>query len=62
MRRNSWLYISILSLIMALAWVGVSAMSKMREKTVPPDLEKIAAPVDPNIDKQLFERLERKDK
>jgi hypothetical protein len=47
---------------MALAWVGVSAMSKMREKTVPPDLEKIAAPVDPNIDKQLFERLERKDK
>lgn len=61
MRSKNLAYISILSLILALCWLGVTAVSKMREKTTPPDLEKIMVPLNPYLDKEWFISLERRE-
>lgn len=60
-KDRHWLYIAILALILALSWVGVSAWERLRTSTVPPDIEKVASPLDPNIDQSIFSKLsERK--
>lgn len=59
-KNRSWLYISILTLVVALAWVGVSAISHFRKSTVPTDIEKATAPLDPNLDANFFLKLSQK--
>ena len=59
-KNKSWLYISILTLIVALTWVAVSAIGHIRETTVPKDVEQAASPLDPNLDTAFFARLQQK--
>lgn len=55
-----WLYIAILALVIAVIWVAVSAISKLRQKTVPPDIEKAAEPLNPSLDQTIFTKLSRR--
>lgn len=61
MRRNrSWLYLSILTLVVALTWTMVSAISYLRRSTVPSDVEKATAPLDPALDAAFFAKLQQR--
>ena len=62
MRSKNLAFIGILSLVLALVWAGVTAISKMREKTTPADLEKIMTPIDPRLDMEFFSVLEGREK
>lgn len=55
-----WLYIAILSLIVALTWVGVSAVARLRKSTIPEGLEKVMKPLDPTIDTTIFSDLSKR--
>lgn len=56
-KDRRWLYIAILSLVVAVTWVGVSAAARLRKSTVPADLEKVLKPLDPTIDTTVFSDL-----
>ncbi len=58
MRNKSWLYLSILTLIVAITWATVSAVGYFRKTTVSTDVEKAAQPLDPNIDVAIFTKLQ----
>lgn len=61
MRRDrSWLYIAVLTLLVAIIWTGVTAVANIRKSTVPPDLEKAIEPLNPNIDTKIFTILQKK--
>ncbi len=57
MKERTWLHIAILTLITSLIWVSVSIHSTLRKTTVPPDVEKVIAPLDPTIDFELLNSL-----
>lgn len=59
-KNKSWLYISVLTLIVALTWVTVSAVAHFRKSEVAPDVEKISSPLDPAIDTTFFAQLQRR--
>lgn len=59
-KDRGWLYLAILTLVVALTWVAVSAIIRFRQPTVPKDIEKAAAPLDPNLDAAFFTRLQEK--
>ncbi len=59
-KDRRWLYIAILTLVLALCWVGVSAIERLRTSTIPPDIEKIMSPLDPNIDRSIFSKLSQR--
>ena len=54
------MYISILTLVVALTWVAVSAISHFRQSTVPKDVEQAIVPLDPNLNAAFFTKLEQK--
>lgn len=62
MHHKNWLYLAILSLVLAFCWAGVTAISKMREKTTPADLKKIMTPLNPHLDTDLFTKLQEREK
>lgn len=59
-KDRRWLYIAILSLVIATLWAGVSAVARLRNSTIPPDIEKAAKPLDPNIDRSIFTVLSKR--
>jgi hypothetical protein len=59
-KSNSWLYISILLFVIAVIWAGVSAYSQMRKPTIPPDLQKIMEPLDPNLDMTTLQKIKER--
>lgn len=59
-KNKSWLYLTILTLVVALTWVAVSAISHFRQTTIPKDVETAAAPLDPNLDAEFFNSLQQK--
>lgn len=59
-KNRSWLYLTILTLVVALTWVTVSAISHFRQTTIPKDVEVAAAPLDPNLDTDFFNYLQQK--
>ncbi len=61
MRKDKrWIYIAILSVVVAVSWAAVSAVTKLRKSTVPPDIEKVAEPLNPNLDKSIFTILSKR--
>lgn len=61
MKKNkNWLYFSILTLVVAIIWVAVSAVSHFRKSTVPSDVEANIIPLDPTIDMDFMSRLQQK--
>lgn len=61
MRGNrSWLYLAVLTLVVALTWTATSAIGYFRRSTVPQDVEKAAAPLDPDLDTTLFTKLQQR--
>ncbi len=56
-RDKKWLYIAVLALVLAVCWVEVSAVEKLRTSTLPADLEKVMTPLDPNLDQTIFTKL-----
>lgn len=59
-KDKKWLYISILSLIMALVWVGLSAIKHLQKSTISPDVEKVMIPLDPTIDRATLVDLSKR--
>lgn len=59
-RSRSWLYLAILTLVVALTWTATSAISYFRRSTVPQDVEKAAAPLDPSLDGAFFTKLQQR--
>mgnify|MGYP003394139073 CR=1 FL=1 len=60
MKNRSWLYLAILTLVVALTWATVSAISHFRKTTVTSDIEKATAPLDPNLDMAFFTKLKER--
>ncbi len=59
-RDRRWLYIAILSLILAFFWVGVSAAARLRKSTLPEGLDKVMTALDPTIDISIFTDLAKR--
>lgn len=59
-KDNRWLYIAILSFVIALIWVGATIIIKQRKSTIPPDLEKVTQPLDPTIDRSILIKLSKR--
>lgn len=59
-RDKRWLYIAILSFIIAIVWVGVTLAIKQRTSTLPPDLDEVVRPLDPTIDRETLAKLEKR--
>lgn len=61
MRKDKgWLIISILIIVIALTWLGVSAYNTLRKSTVPPDVTVAITPLDPEIDKDIIPLLDKR--
>lgn len=59
-KGKSWLYISILTFLLVAIWAGVSAVAKMRESTISPQIESLMTPLDPKLDKSFFIKLQER--
>lgn len=49
--------IAVLTLIVGLVWIGVTANAALRKSTVAPDVSAVLAPLDPNLDVNVFTKL-----
>ena len=56
-KDKSLLYLAILTFFVALVWVTVSAVASFRKSTIPADVQKVATPLNPDLDRPLFEKL-----
>jgi hypothetical protein len=59
-KKNDWLYIAGLTLLVTVVWVVVSAVGQARRSTVPPDLEQIIQPFDASLDESVLGKLSEK--
>lgn len=59
-KDRKWLYIAILSLVIAVTWVVISAVSRLRQTTIAPDVEKAMTPLNPKIDQTVFDDLQKR--
>ncbi len=58
MRKDRrWIYIGILAVVVATTWIAVSAIAGLRKSTIPSDIEKVAAPLNPDLDRSVFTKL-----
>lgn len=58
MRKNrTMVYLSLLSFLLALVWMGVSVVSTVRKTVIPADIEKVIEPLEVNLDKRLLETI-----
>ncbi len=60
MKKTNSLYLAILTFLLALLWLVTTAWSRLHESTIPPDIEKIAAPLPGPVDKSIFTKLEQR--
>lgn len=60
MKGREWLFIAILAFVIAVVWVTVAAVSRTRQSTIPPDVERIMTPLNPNLDKDFFMKLKER--
>ena len=61
MRKDkSWLVISILVIVMALIWLGISAFQTLRKTTVPPDVTVATTPLNPQINQEILPILDKR--
>lgn len=58
MKSKGWLYLAILSFIVALIWSGVSIVANLRKSTIPSDIQTIMAPINPNLDQTLLQKIQ----
>lgn len=58
MKNKDWLIIAILTFLLAMVWVGVSALAQIRQSAIGADVEKVASPLNPNLDREFFSKLE----
>lgn len=56
-KDKAWIYISLLTLVTALIWLGVSVRATLLKSTVPADTQAIIEPLDPTLDQTVFDNL-----
>ena len=59
-KDRSWLYLALLTFLVAIVWTTVTAVSNIRKSTIPPDIEKIIIPLNPNINRDIFNILQER--
>ena len=59
-KNKAWIFISLLTLLTALIWLGVSVRSTLLKSTVSKDAEKLIAPLDPNLDQNVINDLRKR--
>ncbi len=59
-KDRSWFYIAALTLVLAITWAGMTAWSKNKQSTIPPDIEKIMKPLNPKLDSVILNKLQQK--
>ncbi len=60
MRSKNFLFISVLTLLAAIAWVFFDAYHAYTTNTITPVLEEIALPLTPKIDKAVIQKLKER--
>lgn len=60
MKDRTWLYISLLTLLVAILWIGVSVHSTLRKTTITPDVAEVITPLDPNLDMTVIDSLSQR--
>lgn len=61
-KDKSLLYLAILTFSVALIWVLVSAVASFRKSTIPADVQQVATPLNPDLNRSLFEKLTQRSK
>ncbi|MEN8253274.1 MAG: hypothetical protein ABFQ62_02785 [Patescibacteria group bacterium] len=59
-RRQALMYVMLFSLVTIVIWAVFSLFSSQKKVPIPPELLKLAQPLNPNIDTQIIEKLEHK--
>lgn len=59
-KDRGWFYIAVLTLILAVTWAVMTAWSRNKQSTIPPDIEKIMAPLNPKLDSVILNKLQQK--
>jgi len=59
-KNRSWLFISILAVIVAILWAGVTAYSNIRKSTISDDVKTLMTPLPTDVDRSLFNKLEQR--
>lgn len=63
MKKNrSWLNLALLTLLVAIVWTVVTAVASIRKSTIPADIEKVMTPLNPVINRQIFNTLQERAK
>ncbi len=57
-KDKTWILISFLTLVIAVIWLSIVVKSSLTKPTLPGNLEEISKPLDPTLDKTVFEMLE----
>ncbi len=61
MRKDkSWLIISSLVVLIAVIWLGISAILTLRKSTIPPDVSVAVTPLNPQINQEVIPLLEKR--
>lgn len=48
--NKAWVYIAILTLITAFAWLAITVKNSFTKPTLPASIESLTRPLDPNLD------------
>lgn len=61
-KNKRWVIIAGLTFAVALVWAVTSAAGQIRRSTIPQDVERIIAPLNPQVDENLFVKLSQRQK
>lgn len=59
-KDKTWIIISFLVVLIALIWLGITVRNTLTKPTLPEDLERLEAPLSPNINEEVFEKLRQR--
>lgn len=60
LKDKAWVYISLLTLITAVVWLGVTLRATIYKPTLPADTEQLTKELDPTLDVSFFNYLSQR--
>lgn len=59
-KDKTWILISFLTLVIAVIWLSLVVKTSLTKPTLPVSLEEISKPLDPSLDKSVFDKLQNR--
>lgn len=61
-KDKSWFYLAILTLAVAIIWTSVTVIANSRKSTITEDIEKAMLPLNPVINREMFNVLQGRER